>query len=225
MRKYIRSNCWTYNLYARIRTGKRLRLSDEDTDLAIEGFPRSGNTFSRYLFEAAFPNANLASHVHAIAALKAAMRYKKPIILLLRDPMECIASWASKNYAQHQEKIESFVKQSVSDYLGINSFAMSSSEAIHVVGFDDLIARPEEFIMLCARLMNKPAPPGLVGVPEKVKKLMQDREQDKDPLGSSLPSISREIHKSEMAELVERIPAYSKAVKVFHALEKRKERL
>lgn len=202
-----------------------MRLADEKTDLAIEGFPRSGNTFSRYLFEAAFPNANLASHVHAVAALKAALRHKKPVVLLLREPIDCIASWSSKNYFRQQRKIESFVKQSTGDYLAINGFALSYIEAIHVVGFDDLIAKPEEFLILCAKLMKKPLPAGVVSVPKQVKKIMQDREQDKDPLGSSLPSHRREGHKMRMVNLVERIPAYREADTVFRALVKRKERL
>lgn len=225
MRNIIRSNPSAYQIITKMRFSRNLRLADERTDLVIEGFPRSGNTFSRKLVELAFPEVNLASHVHAVAALKSALFYKKPTILLLRNPVDCVASWSCKNYVRKQQKIESFVRQAINDYVTMNAFALEYMGAISVVLFDDLIEKPEEFLTLCACIMKKPIPVGLESVPVRVKNLMQEKERAKDPMGSSLPSQAREIYKLEMAELVRRIPAYGKADKVFHALKGIKQKL
>lgn len=69
------------------------RLFDERTELVIEGFPRSGNSFS----EAAFLFAQgrevpLGHHTHAAAHVIAAVRKGLPCLVVIRNPADACRS-------------------------------------------------------------------------------------------------------------------------------------
>jgi hypothetical protein len=71
---------------------RQLRVR-HDTDLVIEGFPRSGNTFAQVAFEMAQPRpVNLAHHLHVPAQLIRAERLGIPRIVLLRMPVDAVVS-------------------------------------------------------------------------------------------------------------------------------------
>ncbi len=64
------------------------------TEIVIEGYPRSGNTFAKSAFESAQPReVRIAHHLHASAQIVAGVRWGIPVILLLRDPRSAVASY------------------------------------------------------------------------------------------------------------------------------------
>jgi hypothetical protein len=63
-----------------------------NTDLVIEGFPRSANTWTEALVRVAGPSLHLAHHSHAAAHVKAAVQAKVPVLVLYRDPDEAVRS-------------------------------------------------------------------------------------------------------------------------------------
>jgi hypothetical protein len=68
---------------------------DERTDLVIEGYPRSGNSFAVAAFTAAQPGeVRVAHHTHAPAHVLAAVRRCVPTLLVLRDPDEAVVEFA-----------------------------------------------------------------------------------------------------------------------------------
>lgn len=85
-----------------------------DTDIVIEGFPRSSNTFSVVAFEAAQNSdkvLNIAHHLHCEAQLIKACKMNVPAIALIRQAKPAISSylirhpeidanWALQRYIQ-----------------------------------------------------------------------------------------------------------------------------
>ncbi len=63
-----------------------------DTDFCIEGYGRSGNTYSVALIKQLLPSFTIASHVHTQASIKLALTHRTPLIVLVRDPGNCTAS-------------------------------------------------------------------------------------------------------------------------------------
>ena len=64
-----------------------------DTDIVIEGFPRSGNTFALFAFEQAQQlEFKIANHVHVPAQIARGVDYGIPTIVLLRNPCDAILS-------------------------------------------------------------------------------------------------------------------------------------
>jgi hypothetical protein len=67
-------------------------LVDARTDVVIESYQSCGNTFARKAMEHANPHARIASHSHSWANVARGLRLEKPVVVLLRDPVEAIAS-------------------------------------------------------------------------------------------------------------------------------------
>lgn len=77
-----------------VRPDKRSTLVRRDSAIVIEGFQRSGNTFS----VAAFIVANgsephVGRHLHGAPHLLRAARYDVPGILLIRQPVDAVSSY------------------------------------------------------------------------------------------------------------------------------------
>jgi hypothetical protein len=69
------------------------RVVEPDTELVIDGFQRSANTFAVVAFEAAQPRTvKTAHHLHAVAQIQGAVRLSVPAIVLIRDPDACTLS-------------------------------------------------------------------------------------------------------------------------------------
>lgn len=69
------------------------RYVTDSTDIVIEGFPRSANTFSTMAFAMSQTRpVSVAHHRHAAAQIVAGVRRGLPTILLIRDPVDAVAS-------------------------------------------------------------------------------------------------------------------------------------
>jgi hypothetical protein len=78
-------------LYVVGRKPLRPSLVTRQTDLVMDGFPRSANTYSR----AAFDQVNrrrVSSHQHSPRAVERGLRLGVPCIVLSRDPRDAVAS-------------------------------------------------------------------------------------------------------------------------------------
>jgi len=105
----IRSWLWTFIGYYPgflflFRLYRNLTKSDigivgVDTDLVIEGYPRSANTFAYVAFYMAQPNKEtvIAHHLHAPAQIIYASCKNIPSIVLIRKPVDAIASRIIRN--------------------------------------------------------------------------------------------------------------------------------
>lgn len=67
------------------------------TDITIEGFPRSANSYSvkAFKFSNGEENYKIATHLHAYPQVIKSVEYNKPTLLLIREPLECITSYAA----------------------------------------------------------------------------------------------------------------------------------
>jgi len=80
---------WTY----RLRGGYADRLVTDATDLCVEGFPRSANSFAVGAIEHAQADPlRIAHHNHVPAPILRAVDRSIPTIVLLRDPVEAVIS-------------------------------------------------------------------------------------------------------------------------------------
>lgn len=71
----------------------RPSLTGPDTDLVIEGYPRSGNTFAVVAFQTCQPQLlRVAHHHHAPAQVMRAVKLKIPVLVLIRTPADAVTS-------------------------------------------------------------------------------------------------------------------------------------
>jgi hypothetical protein len=82
---FFPANSWT--------KGKKWAVN-ESTELVIEGFQRSGNTFSVGAFNNSQPQkVSVASHLHIPAQVIYAARKNIPTLVIIRHPLDAVLSW------------------------------------------------------------------------------------------------------------------------------------
>ena len=79
-----------FDAYANYRY-KKLKIH-KNSDICIEGFQRSGNSFLVTLFRVHNKKANMAHHIHSSIQVARAVHWKIPTVILIRKPEEAIAS-------------------------------------------------------------------------------------------------------------------------------------
>ena len=67
-------------------------FTNYNTDLVIEGYPRSGNSYLFVAIKKTNPELKISSHTHSIANVKRAITYKKKVVILIRSPLEAVSS-------------------------------------------------------------------------------------------------------------------------------------
>lgn len=78
----------------RSRSSRRATLAGRHSGIVIEGFERSGNTFSVAAFIIANgPDIHIGRHLHAAAHVLRAARHNIPTIVLIRDPRDVVLSY------------------------------------------------------------------------------------------------------------------------------------
>ncbi|CAM5554611.1 hypothetical protein FALB51S_00091 [Frigidibacter albus] len=95
-RRFLRNSISTTPaLYCPLtRMGKNgFRVVDETTELVIEGYPRSGNSYVEAAFRVSQkPDIRLAHHTHAAANVLRAVQLNKPCYVLIRAPEDACIS-------------------------------------------------------------------------------------------------------------------------------------
>lgn len=71
----------------------RLNLITPVTQLVIDGFHRSANTYAVVSFERANPAVMVSHHLHSPLSVHEARRHGTPMILLIRSPRDAAASY------------------------------------------------------------------------------------------------------------------------------------
>jgi hypothetical protein len=83
-----------YDAVIRLRSSKRGDLVRRSSAIVIEGFLRSGNTFSVAAFTVANGDVgHIASHLHAAAHVHRAVRLRRPTIVVIREPRDAALSY------------------------------------------------------------------------------------------------------------------------------------
>lgn len=114
------------------RRGKRATLARHDTALVIEGFPRSGNTFSVAAFQIANGSGpHLGRHLHGAPHLLRAKRLGVPAIALVRAPEDAVPSYLIRRAGLHAE-------DALVEYVDFYRTAWRARDAFVVGLFDDV---------------------------------------------------------------------------------------
>src|SRR5205809_1965765 len=81
-----------YTFLSKSFTGRDC-YTTKDTDIVIDGYPRSANTYATCAFELAqSKKIVIANHIHKKSQFLLAEKYNIPAILLIRNPLDCISS-------------------------------------------------------------------------------------------------------------------------------------
>lgn len=128
------------------------------TDVCIEGFPRSGNSYAVHLVQHYFGGIEIAHHTHRVAALKMAANRKIPTIVLLRNPVEAVASnvlRGEKDLANKFFRREDRIVYELRFYEAFNNYILDNHRRIEIVKFETLISDPRYLLQIVASVLDK----------------------------------------------------------------------
>jgi hypothetical protein len=120
VRRYVGEHPFLFFNFYSLRPRYRDLLVDRTTQLVIEGFPRSGNTFAVVAFEQAQrESVRIAHHLHMPAQVMRAARWRIPTLVLIRKPTDAVLSLvvrerrisirqAIKHYVSFYEKVAGY---------------------------------------------------------------------------------------------------------------------
>jgi hypothetical protein len=101
----------TRNAYLKLRPRLRRLEVHPDTDLVIEGYPRSANSYSVAAMEVSNgPGLDLAHHLHSRVSVQQAVEFGVPTLLLVRRPEDAGVSWMQKAGLRAQTVLEEYVR-------------------------------------------------------------------------------------------------------------------
>jgi hypothetical protein len=116
------------------------RAVGRTTEIVIEGYPRSANTFTVVAFRLAQGREiQIAHHLHAAAQIKRAVRLGVPAIVLIREPSEAILSllvrdphasmrWALRSYIRFYSTVAPCLEKTV-----VAPFATVTSDLASII--------------------------------------------------------------------------------------------
>lgn len=68
------------------------QICGPDKDICVEGYPSSANSFLLNVLRQIRPDLTIASHTHSVANIKLAEKHGVPWVLLMRKPVQAVAS-------------------------------------------------------------------------------------------------------------------------------------
>ncbi|HSK83481.1 MAG TPA: hypothetical protein VK902_08775 [Rubrobacter sp.] len=107
-----------YGLYRLARKDQK-RVVTPDTQLVIEGFPRSANTFARVAFNRAqSERVRIAHGLHVPAQVIRASRWQIPTLVLIRAPKDAVISFAIRDPISVDQALRSYLSfyETVEEY-------------------------------------------------------------------------------------------------------------
>lgn len=88
----LRASPRLYQIYRRIRRVPS-QYADSDTDIVIEGAPRSANSFAFQAFKGPQDeDVRIAHHLHAASHVVRGCSLGLPVLVLIREPGDCVVS-------------------------------------------------------------------------------------------------------------------------------------
>lgn len=197
----------------------RHRLVAENTEICIEGFPRSGNTFAFHTFKYFNPEVLTAHHVHAPVQISKAINNKIPCILMIRNPLDTIASLI---IVDNDLKIETALKHYISFYKRVLKY----KEDIIIA---DISTINNEFDKLINKINldfnksynSKSLSQELIKDIKEIVKLQNKKANNPDNL-VAIPTYSKDSLKVQIKPNILKNNLYSKAVRIFNVIDKLK---
>jgi hypothetical protein len=178
------------------------------TLLYIDGYPRSGNTFAQFLIKKVWPNLETVHHFHAVAAIKIALRRNIPTFILVRDPLNAVASNYLKYHVLKNREIPSrpdvgLLNRFTSDYIAYYRYVERNRDALTVVPFGKLVQVPESVMMQINDVLPDKKRVMENDLVTLVGEIKNAEFGARDKMGSSRPNPAKEMAKAEIISTLE----------------------
>lgn len=152
LRRFIRGNILLYKFQLNYRQPNAEinphRLIDSKRDICLEGYPRSANSYVNSLLKVLKPNLKIGGHTHSIVNLKLAFRNNIPIFILIRKPIDAIASFVLRRNELICKNNKKNIIFAIEDYKQFYEFVLKNQRKLVILDFDKIINEPEYILKI-----------------------------------------------------------------------------
>jgi hypothetical protein len=119
--------------YALLQPKVRGGVVNDRTDLVLEGFPRSANTYALAAFRRTNgPGPVVASHLHTAVSVVEGVRRGLPVVVVVRDPVDACASMIQRQPVTPRSALTAYIRfnSTVVEHLTdvvVSDFAVTTS--------------------------------------------------------------------------------------------------
>lgn len=118
-----------FRCYYTLHPDNRRLVVTRQSDIVIEGFPRSANTFSVIAFEQAQQRpVRIAHHLHAPQQVALGVAYGIPVLVLIREPVSAIASLLTRHPSVS-------VRQAINQYISFYAVVLERLQSVVLADF------------------------------------------------------------------------------------------
>jgi hypothetical protein len=213
-----------YFLYRR-NTGVTIPWFSARTALFVDGYPRSGNTFLRFLIGELWPSMEFVHHFHAIAPLKIALNRQIPSFVLFRDPVQSISSnylraFALRGYTSvRQIRTDTrFLRELSKSYADYYLFISRNTDRLSLVHFESLISNPAGIMVSVNRKISEQLQLPSQLIIRSVNEIKDRNFGSKNRLGGSKPSPEKEHAKNSLIDAVGRLEEFGRCLELYDSL-------
>jgi hypothetical protein len=222
IQKYFKSIPLLYKFWFKINNNK-LILPGKSVSLYFDGYPRSGNTYFTNILIELYPNLKFSHHLHTISPIKLAIKNKIPVIIIIRDPLECIASlYVMKSPNNLQDR--KLLNRLIYDYIEYFNFILLKKKIITFVSFNKVIKNPKTFIDILAKtntsIVNQSDYQKLHDILQNKSLQLKQKNMTEDHATkySSTPNEIRTSLKKIINEKIMKHPKINEAIALFDAI-------
>lgn len=106
---------------------------DDQTEIVIEGYPRSANSFTVAAFDMAQERAvDIVHHLHSPAVIHWAVRRRLPVMVLVRKPVDAVASLLMRSPFMTADRL-------LKDYVRFFSRVIPVKDRVLIVRFEEAV--------------------------------------------------------------------------------------
>ena len=131
-----------YFTYYRLRGKNAHIMVNEATDIVMEGFGGSGNTFAIRALQSCQPNAlRVAHHMHTPAQIIRGLELNKPVMVFVRDPIGAATSGISRHTVQYDEAtLHQALKHVLKSYCLFHETVLPYKDQYVIAPFEETIS-------------------------------------------------------------------------------------
>ncbi|MCW4049050.1 MAG: hypothetical protein NWE89_04865 [Candidatus Bathyarchaeota archaeon] len=192
---YIKRSRKLYTLYSKLK--KEDLYVNAETDICIEGYPRSGNTYLYKLIKELNLELKTANHKHSVGHIKQALYIGKPVVILVRNPLDAITSELIR-YSRDGQNISKHLF-AINHYIQFYDYVSEVSNQVTLVTFDKLTQNTEAVLEeLNSKFQLWAVPEDYVYVAKLVLDKMKSKVNDENFYMNSAPTERRDIKKQKV---------------------------
>ena len=211
LKSKVKKSLYLYPIVHRFSGNKWSKYTNENTDICLEGYPSSANSFVYNVVKKAFEGKNVSHHTHTISNVKKAIKLNVPTLVLIRSPKEAISSRCVR--------FEIKTEEAIIQYYEFYKFIEKVRDKIFLLCFEEAVNKTssamrefEEYSKL--KMTNK-----IDGKTEaEIKKEISKWSKKNDKKTGSLPSEKRYSGKQKYKKILSKKSNYGKCEKIYKTI-------